>query len=108
VEALTKVYRVRLKLDSHCAPGWRSSFSTLAHDAIGEDGTELFRTDVIERCLDHVVGNAVTQAYNRGELLDLRRSLMNWWGKQLRNTNRCFSRHLSPKLLSSLFVLLWI
>jgi integrase len=108
VEALTKVYRVRLKLDSHCAPGWRSSFSTLAHDAIGEDGTELFRTDVIERCLDHVVGNAVTQAYNRGELLDLRRSLMNWWGKQLRNTNRCFSRQLSPKLLSSLFVLLWI
>jgi len=59
----------------------------LAHDAIGESGKELFRTDVIERYLDHFVDNAVAQAYNRGELLELRRSLMNWWSKQLSNTN---------------------
>jgi integrase len=87
VEALTKVYKVRLKLDNHCAHGWRSSFSTLAHEAIDENGKGLFRTDVIERCLDHVVGTAVTQAYNRGELLELRRSLMNWWSKQLQQNN---------------------
>lgn len=87
VEALTKVYKVRLKLDSHCAHGWRSSFSTLAHEAIDDTGKALFRDDVIERCLDHVVGNAVTQAYNRGELLELRKTLMQWWSKQLSNTN---------------------
>jgi integrase len=87
VEALTKVYKIRLKLDSHCAHGWRSSFSTLAHEAIDDTGKALFRDDVIERCLDHVVGTAVTQAYNRGELLELRKSLMHWWSKQLSNTN---------------------
>lgn len=87
VEALTKVYKVRLKLDNHCAHGWRSSFSTLAHEAIDDSGKALFRDDVIERCLDHVVGNAVTQAYNRGELLELRKTLMQWWGNQLCNSN---------------------
>ncbi len=87
VEALTKVYKIRLNMDNHCAHGWRSSFSTLAHEAVDELGKGLFRTDVIERCLDHVVGNAVTQAYNRGELLELRKSLMQWWSKQLNNSN---------------------
>ncbi|PKI18093.1 tyrosine-type recombinase/integrase [Colwellia sp. 12G3] len=87
VEALTKVYKVRLKLDNHCAHGWRSSFSTLAHEAIDDNGKALFRDDVIERCLDHVVGTAVTQAYNRGELLELRKTLMQWWGNQLCNSN---------------------
>lgn len=79
IEALTKVYKIRLNLDNHCAHGWRSSFSTLAHEAVDDNGKALFRDDVIERCLDHVVGNAVTQAYNRGELLELRRHLMSWW-----------------------------
>jgi integrase len=87
IEALTKVYKVRLKLDSHCAHGWRSSFSTLAHEAIDDKGRALFRDDVIERCLDHVVGNAVTQAYNRGELFELRKHLMCWWSKELTNSN---------------------
>jgi integrase len=87
IEALSKVYKVRLNTDEHCAHGWRSSFSTLAHEAIDETGRGVFRTDVIERCLDHVVGNEVTQAYNRGELLELRRHLMNWWSKQLVFTN---------------------
>lgn len=87
IEALTKVYKVRLKTDDHCAHGWRSSFSTLAHEATSEDGKALFRADVIERCLDHVVGNEVTQAYNRGELLELRKHLMSWWCNQLNFSN---------------------
>jgi integrase len=87
IEALTKVYKIRLNINDHCAHGWRSSFSTLAHEAIDDIGRGLFRTDVIERCLDHVVGNEVTQAYNRGELLELRRHLMSWWSKQLNFTN---------------------
>lgn len=80
---MTKVYSIRLNLDNHCAHGWRSSFSTIAHEATDNDEKALFRPDVIERCLDHVVGNEVTQSYNRGEALDLRRTLLNWWSKQL-------------------------
>ncbi|MDC2888511.1 tyrosine-type recombinase/integrase [Psychrosphaera algicola] len=86
IEALTKVYKLRLGTDEHCAHGWRSSFSTLAHEAISTDGKAMFRTDVIERCLDHVVGNEVTQAYNRGELLELRKQLMCWWCGELRSS----------------------
>ncbi len=87
IDTLQKVYKKRLKLDTHCSHGWRTSFSTIAHEAVDEKGRALFRTDVIERCLDHVVGNEVTQAYNRGELLELRQHLMSWWSKQLNNTN---------------------
>ncbi len=87
IDSLRKVYKVRLKLDTHCAHGWRTSFSTIAHEAVDQNGKALFRTDVIERCLDHVVGNEVTQAYNRGELLELRKHLMYWWSKQLNSSN---------------------
>ncbi len=87
IDTLQKVYKKRLKLDTHCAHGWRTSFSTIAHEAVDKDGRAIFRTDVIERCLDHVVGTEVTQAYNRGELLDLRASLMSWWSKQLCDSN---------------------
>lgn len=86
-DSIRKVYKVRLKLDSHCAHGWRTSLSSNAYEAMDDNGRALFRADVIERCLDHVVGNEVTQAYNRGELLELRRQLMCWWSKQLVNTN---------------------
>jgi integrase len=83
IEAITKVYKKRLNTDSHCAHGWRSSFSTLSHEATDENNEAKFRPDVIERSLDHVVGNAVTQAYNRSDLTNLRRPLMNWWSKTL-------------------------
>ncbi|MDX2370696.1 MAG: tyrosine-type recombinase/integrase [Colwellia sp.] len=83
VESLTNVFSKRLKITDHCAHGWRSSFSTIAKDALAEDNRALFRTDVVDTCLDHSTGSEVTRAYQRGDFLELRRHLMNWWSKQL-------------------------
>lgn len=87
VDSLTNVYSKRLKITDHCAHGWRSSFSTIAKDALAADNRALFRTDVVDTCLDHSTGSEVTRAYQRGEFLELRRHLMNWWSKQLTSGN---------------------
>ena len=52
--------------------GMRASFRTWAAE------TRIDR-DVAERCLAHVAGNAVEQAYNRSDLLELRRKAMQAW-----------------------------
>jgi hypothetical protein len=39
--------------------------------------------DVVELALDHVHDNAVVRAYDRGERLEERVRLMNWWDTQL-------------------------
>jgi integrase len=76
-EALEKAYRVTLGLvGTHSVHGWRSSLSTLARDAG-------FERDVVELLLDHVHDNAVARAYDRGERLEERRRLMDWWDAQL-------------------------
>jgi hypothetical protein len=38
---------------------------------------------VVELALDHVHDNAVVRAYDRGERLEERVRLMNWWDTQL-------------------------
>ena len=58
----------------HVAHGWRSSFSTLAHEA-GH-----FRGEVIEKALAHEQKNRVAAAYDRSELGPERVELMDWWG----------------------------
>ncbi len=60
--------------------GWRSTF----RDWAGEVAT--FPIDVIEASLSHVVGNATMRAYQRGDLLDKRRDLMNAWAAYLAPT----------------------
>ena len=54
--------------------GFRSVFSTIANE------TTQWSTDVIERALAHVDKDSVRAAYNRGDLLEERRKLMQWWG----------------------------
>ncbi|WP_165078596.1 MULTISPECIES: integrase arm-type DNA-binding domain-containing protein [unclassified Desulfovibrio] len=61
----------------HVAHGWRSSFSTLAHEA-GH-----FRGEVIEKALAHEQKNRVAAAYDRSELWPERVALMDWWGEFL-------------------------
>ena len=65
----------RAKQDGlHCVPhGFRSSFSTWAAECSGASFEE------IELSLAHSVGNAVSRAYNRSDLLDKRRALMQTW-----------------------------
>lgn len=82
-ESLEKVYRVTLGLaGKHSPHGWRSSLSTLARD----EGD--FDRDVVELALDHVHDNDVVRAYDRGERLEQRIQLMNWWDEQLARAQR--------------------
>jgi integrase len=53
--------------------GFRSSFSTWAHEATSH------ANHVIELSLAHAVGNAVERSYRRGDLFDKRRKLMESW-----------------------------
>lgn len=55
------------------AHGFRSSFSTMAH------GSGLFRAEVVEVQLAHKHGDATRLAYDRGNFLEERRKLMDWW-----------------------------
>ena len=58
------------------AHGFRSSFSTMAH------GSGLFRVEVVEIQLAHKHGDAVRLAYDRGDYLEERRKLMQWWADE--------------------------
>lgn len=81
-ESLEKVYRVTLKLeDKHTPHGWRAALSTLARDSG-------FERDVVELALDHVHDNDVVRAYDRGERLEQRIKLAQWWGEHLAQAER--------------------
>jgi integrase len=58
------------------AHGFRSSFSTMAH------GSGLFRPEVVEVQLAHKHGDATRLAYDRGDFLEERRKLMQWWADE--------------------------
>ena len=67
----------------HTAHGFRSTFSTNAHENISEHGSH---SDIIESCLAHAQTNSVKKAYNREskyKYLDDKRKLMQWWGNWL-------------------------
>jgi integrase len=82
-EALEKAYRESLKLEGkHTPHGWRSAFSTLAR----EDGE--FPREVVELALDHVHDNEVARAYDRGERLQQRIKLYQWWDSHLSAAER--------------------
>ena len=57
--------------------GFRSSFSSMAHEKSG------FASEVIEKALAHEEKNKIKGAYNRAEYLEQRRQLMQWWGDKL-------------------------
>lgn len=76
-EAIEKHYREALSLGGKHSPhSWRSTFSTNANDA----GHPKF---LIERQLDHGDEDKVADRYNRAQLLELRRPVMNWYAAQL-------------------------
>jgi integrase len=65
----------------HVPHGWRASFSTILNEDLGE---EWART--IDRALAHSAKDKVEAAYNRAQLLDRRRQVMDRWGALLTNT----------------------
>jgi integrase len=54
--------------------GFRASFKTWASECTN------FPREVIEAALAHVVGDKVEAAYQRGDLFEKRRALMDAWG----------------------------
>ena len=56
----------------HVPHGWRAAFSSICNE-YGH------RPDAIELCLAHEQRDKVRAAYNRSELWDERRALMEWW-----------------------------
>lgn len=71
-EALESL-RKRMGSGSYTTHGFRSAFRDWAGEA-----TDAPR-EVAEGCLAHVVGNAVEQAYRRGDALEKRRKLLQLW-----------------------------
>jgi integrase len=67
------LYRLHKEIDTRgSVHGWRATFSTFC----GDQG---FPREVTERALDHLIGNASEQSYNRSRMLDLRRNQMDAW-----------------------------
>lgn len=62
--------------DDHVPHGWRAAFSSICNE-YGH------RPDAIELCLAHEQRDKVRAAYNRAELWDERRALMEWWANFL-------------------------
>jgi len=70
--AMTMLIR-RMKVENITVHGFRSSFRDWAGDQTS------FPREVAEGCLAHTIGNAVEQAYRRGDALEKRRQLLEAW-----------------------------
>ncbi|TKX32427.1 tyrosine-type recombinase/integrase [Campylobacter aviculae] len=59
------------------AHGFRAMFRSIANEQQKEHGISM---DIAELCLAHEQKNAILKAYNRGDNIELKRKLMQWWG----------------------------
>lgn len=69
--------------NKHTFHGFRSMFSTIAHDLYKEHG---FYSDIIESCLAHKERNKVKAAYNREskyKYFDEKKELIQWYADWL-------------------------
>jgi len=73
----TALRRMGFTRDEIVSHGFRSMFSTIAHEKSN------FKHEVIETQLAHSIGNSVSQAYNRAKYLNERVELMQWWSDYL-------------------------
>ncbi|MDN5125882.1 integrase arm-type DNA-binding domain-containing protein [Aliarcobacter butzleri] len=67
----------------HCFHGFRSMFSTIAHELYKEHG---FHSDIIEACLAHKEKNRVKASYNREskfKYFDEKKELIQWYANWL-------------------------
>lgn len=72
--AMTMVLR-RMKRDDLTVHGFRSTFRDW-----GAEATE-FPRELLEKALGHVVGDETERAYQRGQMLERRRAIMNAWAQ---------------------------
>jgi integrase len=64
-------------------------FRAIASTALNESA--LFRPDVIEAQLSHIEKNNSRRPYNRGEYLEEREQMMQWWGDYLERSSMMIS-----------------
>lgn len=62
-----------MKVDDATVHGFRSAFRDWANEET------MYRSDLAEMALAHVVGSEVERAYRRGDALEQRRKLMVEW-----------------------------
>lgn len=67
----------RANIEGATTHGFRTSFRNWCAEAAGAD------REIAELCLSHRIGSAVEQAYNRTDLLERRRVLMDQWGRHV-------------------------
>jgi integrase len=63
----------RMQRDDLTTHGFRATFKTWASERTS------FQNEIVEIALAHIVGNKVEQAYQRGDLFEKRRRLMDAW-----------------------------
>lgn len=76
--AIGELYKRTAFAGHHVPHGWRSSFSTILNEELGES----WRT-AIDLTLAHAAKGKVEAAYNRAQLMGRRRELMDRWGALL-------------------------
>ena len=76
--------------DSVTVHGFRSSFRTWAAERTN------YPREICEVALAHTVGDETERAYQRGDLLDKRRRLMDQWSAFCRSKPRSKSGHILP------------
>lgn len=74
---LGAIRRLGYTKDEFVPHGFRAMFATVVNEQTS------FKHEIIESCLAHSVGSAVSQAYNRADYLEQRRELMQWWSDYL-------------------------
>ena len=62
--------------EEHTAHGFRSTFSTMAHNS------RKWQYEAIEAALSHMHGSDVAMIYNRSAYLSERKELMQWWADE--------------------------
>jgi integrase len=80
--AIGELYQRAGYAGRHVPHGWRASFSTIMNEELGEDWSR-----TIDRALAHSPKDKVEAAYNRAQLLDRRREVMNHWSELLTGAN---------------------
>lgn len=76
--AILELYRRAGFAGRHVPHGWRASFSTIMNEELGEEWSR-----TIDRALAHSPKDKVEAAYNRAQLLERRRYVLDRWGELL-------------------------
>lgn len=87
IEGVEKFYQ-RLGLTGRHVPhGWRSALMTNANDCMTVDrrGYKVHRFDAhdAKSVLDHKMEDSLQRAYDRGERVEAKREVLNWWASEL-------------------------